>query len=193
MPNNFLFEATGILQFFVRLVAIYLLTNAKKITMAIFNLLQTGLVLHITGIIMMVGVSLAEFVASRQLWMFILTDKDKARTILRTTSSFSLLQGIGAVLIIAGGILMMAAFHGAIAGQLWFQVKMVLLLLILLNFLVIARPAKRKLRKLLNGTTEAPAIGQEAIPAIKKRLTIFQATQLVLFWLIIVLAVFKFN
>ncbi|HTI92833.1 MAG TPA: hypothetical protein VL727_19685 [Puia sp.] len=161
--------------------------------MATFNLLQSGLVLHILGIIMMVGISLAEFVIFHQLLGFIPDDRDKAYMVLKTTSRFPLWQATGGGMIILGGILMMAALRGTIAGQLWFQIKMTLLFLLILNALLIARPAKRKLRKWLTGSVQQKAEDPSEIREIKRKIRLFHTSQLLLFFVIIMLAVFRFN
>lgn len=161
--------------------------------MATLILLRSGLVFHITGITLMIGIFLAEFVTSRQIWNFISADKDKARFLLKATSPFPLLQGLGGLLIILGGILMMMTWHGTIMGQLWFQIKMGLLVLLILNAVGMARPARRMLRKLLKSAINETEIDQTNIGDIKKRLKLFYISQLLLFWLIIILAIFKFN
>jgi hypothetical protein len=103
------------------------------------TLLQVCLVLHITGIVLLGGTTLTNYIISRQFWNCIETDKNKAIVINSTTITFGRIMGIGGVLTILTGIGMVAILHGAVDAQLWFRIKMVLVLLIILNASLFAR------------------------------------------------------
>jgi uncharacterized membrane protein len=157
-----------------------------------FNIFQPALVLHITGIVMMVGVTLADFSAYSQLKRFIPHEKERAIHLYRAARYFPLLMGIGGVLIVLSGITMMVAVKGVFMGQLWFRIKLAVLLLIIANFLLTGRSSQIQLRKWLAAPAEVVG-GEPGITAITKRLTLFYSIQLAFFGLIFILSVFRFN
>src|SRR5258705_3621765 len=132
--------------------------------------LQMDLVLHITGFTMMAGTILADFAVSRRLDKYILSDRPKAITILDTTAGFGRLIGIGAGLLILTGIGMVIIYKGAIAQMLWFKIKMVLVLLVILNGTLIFQTGSKSLKKLL--LSDDPR-SNPRISTLKARLTIF--------------------
>lgn len=155
------------------------------------QLLPLGLVLHLTGITMMVGSFLAGTFSSRQIWNYLPDERDKALIVSRATSRYAFLQMAGGVLILIGGILMMTAVHGVFMHQAWFQVKMALLGLLILNAAITARPAAKRLRRMLAGQEEVT--NPFAMAMIQRRLMIFYVLQLGLFLAIIVLSAYKLN
>jgi len=159
--------------------------------MAIEQLLPLGLALHLAGITMMVGTFLAGYFNNRQLWSFLPQERDKALIVSKATARYSLWQMTGGVMILLGGILMMVAVHGVFMRQVWFQVKMGLLVLLILNAVVTARPAAKKLRRLLAGKEEG--MDSLILAMTRRRLMVFYGLQLGLFLAIFVLSAFKFN
>ena len=163
-------------------------------------LLRSGLVLHITGIALMVGGAVAAFVLQGQLWKLILSDKDRARLFVRSASGLNRIQMAGGVLIITGGVLMMTALHGVVMSAFWFRIKLVLLGLIVLNAVVTLRPAGKKLRMLL--TTAVPSLDNEhpaqavatermMVSSVRGRMRLFYLLQFLFFLLIFILSVFQ--
>ena len=101
--------------------------------------------------------TIASFATYRQLFIVLAEDKNNASPLIATAELFSRLQILGGLLIIAGGVMMMIAFHGLIAGQLWFKIKLSLLLLLILNMPLIFRPAGIRLRRSLDAEDPEPA------------------------------------
>lgn len=168
--------------------------------------LKLGLVLHLSGIVMMVGMTIAAFVLQWQLWNVIPFGKEKARPLFKAGKRINLLQGLGGLFIIAGGVTMMAALHGVVMYQSWFKMKLVLLGLIVLNALFVLMPAGKKLRRLLNRALpehvvtpdsrvepagQSPAVLSGDLAAIKSRMLIFYVLQLSFFLLIFILSAFQ--
>ena len=153
------------------------------------TLFQISLILHIAGIVMIAGTTFTNFVISKQFWNNIETDKHKAVIINSTTLSLGRLTGIGGVLTILSGIAMVAALHGVFTAQLWFQIKMALVLLIILNASFFARQQNKKLQQLLSVNHSTG----NALNTIKANLNIYYTIQLILLLTIFVLSVFKFN
>jgi len=103
--------------------------------------------------------------------------------------TFDRLIGIGGMLTILTGISMVALLHGIVEAHLWFRVKMILVLLIILNALLFARPQNRRLKRLLSTTNEV----NNELTSIKPRMDLYYTLQLVMLFSIFVLSVFKFD
>lgn len=157
------------------------------------NLFNVGLICHITGIAMMVGGMLANFVAMSQLWKFLPAEKGKAQVVARTVARFPIVQASGGFLIILGGTLMMIFFHGLPMHQAWFHVKLLLLLLIILNAVITAWPANVLLKQLLFGDQDDITYEQPKILKVKQRITLYHTLQLVFFLLIFIVSVTRFD
>jgi hypothetical protein len=140
---------------------------------------QIFLVLHITGITVMAGTSFIDFVTFRRATIKGLQASDDLDQLQKYL-------GIGMLLIITSGIGMMAKLHEVWGAQLWFRVKMGVLLLIVLNGLGLRRTLGAKFKKALVASSSA-------LPAISRKLTLVQLIQLFFFAIIYVLSVFKFN
>jgi len=153
------------------------------------TILQVCLVLHITGIVLLGGTTLLNFIISKQFWNCVGTDRNKAIVINSTTLSFGRITAIGGVVTILSGIAMVFIFHGIVASQLWFRVKMILLLMIILNALLFARPQTTRLKNLLSDGSSA----NNYLYPLKSKMDIYYAIQLTLFFTIFILSVFRFN
>jgi len=152
------------------------------------TLLAICLVLHITGIVLLGGTTLMNYIISRQFWNCVETDRNKAIVINSTTLTFAKITGIGGVLTISTGIAMVAILHGVVDTQLWFRVKMILVLLIILNASLFATPQNTKLKKILS----APNPINSEFSSIKSKMYLYYALQLTMLFGIFVLSVFKF-
>ena len=153
------------------------------------TILQVCLVLHITGIVLLGGTTLLNFIISKQCWNCVGTDRNKAIVINSTTLNFGRITAIGGVVTILSGIAMVFIFHGIVASQLWFRVKMILLLMIILNALLFARPQNTRLKNLLS---DGSSTNNDLYP-LKSKMDIYYAIQLTLFFTIFILSVFRFN
>jgi len=157
-----------------------------------FSLFNLGLVCHITGIAMMVGGVLANFVAMAQLWKFLPAEKGKAQVIAKAIARFPIIQGLGGFLIISGGIMMMIFFHGMPMHQAWFKIKLILLFLLILNAIVTAWPANVLLKQLLYGENSIEN-EQPKVSKVKRRVTLYHVLQLMFFLLIFIVSVTRFG
>ena len=151
--------------------------------------LQLDLILHITGFTIMAGTILADFAIGRRLDKYILSDKPKAIAILDTTAGLGRLIGIGAGLLILTGLGMVSIFKGGVTQMLWFKIKMVLVLLVILNGTLILQRGSKSLKTLL--LSDDPR-SNDRISALKTRLTIFHSLELLLIFIIFVLSILRF-
>ena len=178
--------------YFVKVNICSVLNNCAKMkNMTSFSFLPLGLVLHLSGIVMMVGTLFAGFLTNQQLWKCLPHDRERALTIARATARFRLAGAVGGLVIVAGGVVMMIAVHGVFMHQVWFKIKMGMLGLLIVNMIVVERPAGKKLRRILHGG-EGP-VEHVGVVAAKRRLLAFYVVQLGLFLLIFVVSAYKFN
>jgi hypothetical protein len=150
-----------------------------------------ALVTHITGITMVAGTVLVDYMISKQFWKLFEIEKQKGVTILEATSKLPILFGVGFLFLIISGVYMMYVTHGAFGEQIWFRIKFGLIILIIINGLAIGRRLGIKLRENLSGETTGKV--EMALFKIKGNLSLFHISQLMMFIIIFVLSVFKFN
>lgn len=147
------------------------------------------LVLHLTALLLFAGITLVDYLACSSFWKSFNVNQ-RPEVLLNFMARLPRLAGIGAALLIVSGIGMMAITHGVYGEQLWFRIKFGLVILVILNSLMIGRRQSGKLQRIL--AAGAMVLTTE-VSQIKKRLRLFHLLQLLFFFLIIVLSVFKFN
>jgi hypothetical protein len=150
-----------------------------------------ALVTHITGITMVAGTVLVDYMISKQFWKLFEIEKQKGVTILEATSKLPILFGLGFLFLIISGVYMMYVTHGAFGEQIWFRIKFGLIILIIINGLAIGRRLGIKLRKNLSEETTGKV--EMALFKIKGNMSLFHISQLAMFIIIFVLSVFKFS
>lgn len=150
------------------------------------------MLLHIVGIVIMAGTTFADYFTFRQLLRYLRQDAQKAVAVNIATAKFSQLMSLGMLLLIFSGVLMVSVYGHAFTTQIWFRIKMGIVLLILLNGILIARPSMLKLQKLLPSVADnSEAAGR--IEVLKKRISVFHVTQLLLFVIVFTLSAFRFS
>ena len=152
--------------------------------------LQGLLTLHVSGLILMAGTTVIDYSTFKTFWKLIDSGQEKSEGLLEATSKFSRLAGIGAALLIFTGFGMMALTHGVFGEQLWFRIKFALVIILILNSLIVGRRQGLKLRKIIETDCANIALQTSRLRAILNR---FYFIQLVIFFIIIFLSVFKFN
>jgi len=150
--------------------------------------LNLCLVLHIIGFTMMAGNVLADFSIYRRLNKYLIADKQKAVTILEGPAKLPVFIGVGAVLLILTGVGMVSIFRESVTSMLWFRVKMILVLLVVLNGIVLARPGAIRLRATL---LQNAVQDNRRIEGLGRNLRNIYILQLILFLSIFILSVFR--
>ena len=153
------------------------------------TLFYISLVLHITGVVLLAGTNLLGYFVSKRFWSAVAVNVNKAIVINSITIDFARITAIGGVLTILSGLTMVFVLHGAVASQLWFRIKMMLVLFIILNALLVERPQNSKLKKILSEEMR----GKDSLAVIKSRLGFYYALQFLMLLTIFVLSVFKFS
>ena len=176
----------NIVLYYYRLV----ISILKKDTMHASYFYPAILTLHLTGLTIMAGTTLIEFVGYRFYWKIFERDTGKGDGVLQLLSKLARPIGIGAGLLIVTGIGMMALTHGAFGEHTWFRIKFGLVIVLIANSLFFGR---RQGKALIKTTNANDAYTSGKIRSIRSNLAIFHALQLSLFFAIILLSVFKFN
>jgi hypothetical protein len=159
--------------------------------MGSINLFPLGIVLHITGIALLTAGLLGSYVSLKQLWKYYPEDERQAAAVFKTSQAYNIFFGIGGALILISGFLLLRAFQFAVTKQLWFEIKMGLVIFLVLNARIFGAPVVKKLRGLMSspgGVADVLQLGM-----LRRRLSIFHALQLLVLLIIFVLAVYKFQ
>jgi uncharacterized membrane protein YbjE (DUF340 family) len=156
------------------------------------TILNIALTVHLISLTLAVGITVANAVAFPQFWKLYDKNKEQGLSAFEGIAKFQLVGIIGLLLLILSGITMLWVFHWTLGEQLWFRIKMILVLLLFVNGFTLGRTTTLKLRKLLKRKKD----DNDAKPQtnrLRKNLQIFNLTQLSIFIVIIILAVFRFN
>lgn len=156
------------------------------------TLYHIALVTHIIGITVMAGTSFIDFVAFRILCKAYPADNVKVLIFKDYLYSLQRFLGLGMLLILVSGVAMMIKFHEIWGAQLWFRIKMGILLLIIVNGLVLRRRVGSTLKKITVTDGSITTLSQKW-DSVRRNMTAIQLVQILLFVIIYVLSVFKFN
>jgi hypothetical protein len=165
------------------------------------TLFQIALITHIVGITLMAGTTLVEYLLTKHFWKLYATDKSGAIASHESGFNFHLLVNVGIIFLILSGVTMLVVFQGGIAKQIWFQIKIGLIIIIAINGSVVGRRQDKKLKWLVSlerlNLHQDDSAGQENhkkdFMTVKHRLDLFYISQLLMFLTIFTLSVFKFN
>nr|WP_294874313.1 DUF2214 family protein [uncultured Pedobacter sp.] len=153
-------------------------------------LMQAFLVMHLTGLTLLAGTTAADYIVFRTFSNQLKTEGQRSENLLNLMSRLGVILGIGGGLLIFSGLGLMTITHGVFMHQLWFKIKLALIIMLVLNGFLVGNRQVKKLRK---GLAENYANTQEFVEPAILRLNIFYLAQLGIFLIIIMLAVFKFN
>jgi len=149
----------------------------------------------------MAGTTLMEYLLTRHFWKLYASDRSRATAANEDGFNFHLIVNIGIILLILSGVTMLVITQGAFAKQIWFQIKIGLIVIIAINGSAFGRKQDAKLKRLismekLNFLQDDPS-GQENrkddLMKVKNRQDLFYIAQLIMFLTIFTLSVFKFN
>ena len=154
------------------------------------TLRQLLLVVHISGLVLMAGTTVTEFVVFRT-FISLFKTNGKASVVL-----LQLMAGLGSVLIVGGVSLVLSGIGltlitgGFYLHQLWLKLKLVLILLLPLNGMLVGSPQMKKLRT--NLTDKGINMTLTIKPTVSK-LNLFHTVHVMVFLAIIILSFFRFN
>jgi hypothetical protein len=146
--------------------------------------------LHIVGISVAAGMSLVDLILLQYFWSIYRLHLQEGVVIERLVGRLQRVAAVGMVLIILSGVTMMFYLHAVWGQQLWFRIKMGVLLLIILNGLSFRRVMGKRIhaRVMQESTVRWTEQG-----SLRAGVTLVQLAQLVFFLVIFVLSVFRFN
>ncbi|PSL19518.1 hypothetical protein [Dyadobacter jiangsuensis] len=149
---------------------------------------NAALVIHIVGITVMAGTTFLDFFTFRVFRAAFLANDGRQLAMAGYLHSLQRFLGIGMLVILASGVAMMVELHQVWGVQLWFRVKMAVLLLIIINGLGFRRAIGKSLSQALSDgslTTHWRATNRNFM--------LVQLIQMLFFLIIYVLSIFKFN
>ena len=150
---------------------------------------QLLLIMHLSGLILMVGTTVAAFVTFRAFINRFNIKSESSTGLLQLLSNLDPIKGIGGILLILSGIGLTVITGWVFLHMLWLQLKLFLMLLLPLNEILIGNRQLKKLQTAFFENPDSSAVIKMTIPKI----AMFYTIQLLLFLGIIVLAVLKFN
>jgi uncharacterized membrane protein len=144
------------------------------------------LVLHLTAFALFTGTLIANTINSNQLWLY--SDKDAAITkaLFNTTGKYNRIMGICLGVAVLMGILMMVQMHKVYGPQLWFRIKIGLLVVLM----VLRIFYSRNLAQLKKGINNEIKI---SFADVRKKISLFQLLQIFIIAGVIILSVCRFN
>jgi len=152
----------------------------------------SALVIHIIGIILMAGTTFIDVVIFQQFWKFFPVDINKREFTATIIFKLQKFIRIGMLAILLSGVTMMYYLHQVWGAQIWFKIKIGIVLLIILNGLINRRRLGLKLKKFLADTSTVMIIDVKW-SVLKRNITTFHLLQVLFFVIIFILSVFKFN
>ena len=151
---------------------------------------QLLLIMHLSGLILMVGTTVASFVTFRAFKNRFNIKSETSTGLLQLLSNLAPIKGIGGILLIISGIGLTYITGWVFLHMLWLQLKLSLILLLPLNEMLIGNKQLKKLKTaFFENNPDSAAVIKMTVPKITR----FYTIQLLLFLGIIVLAVLKFN
>lgn len=153
-------------------------------------LLQISLIAHLTGLTLMAGTTVADFVTFKNFSKRMELEKEAPLNLLELMTKLGALLGIGAALLITSGVGLMFCTGGVFAHMIWFKIKLTLILVLILNGFLVKARQESTLKKNIHGNT---LYLSEPVKGAMRNLNIFYLVQMGIFFIIIILAVFKFN
>jgi hypothetical protein len=156
------------------------------------TILHVTLALHLIALTIAMGITIATAIAFKQFWRLYDKDKERGLSAFRAITKFRVFGITGLMVLILTGLIMLWLFNWTLAGLLWFKIKMFIVVLLFVNGFTSGRTTSQKLEALLKQEAGSADFEPDTI-RIRRHLMIFHLTQLTLFALIIILAVFRFN
>lgn len=153
-------------------------------------LLQMLLALHLSGLVIMAGTTLVDYITYRTFWKSADRGDESAAGLLPVMERYGGMIRTGGALLVLTGIGMMIIVKGVWAEQLWFRIKMGLVVILVLNGVLGGNKQGGKLRQLI--AAGSPDFLQQTA-GIRARLNRFYLVQLAVFLLIIFISALKFD
>ena len=155
-----------------------------------YVLIRILLALHITGLVVMAGTTMIDYLTFRTFWK--LADQSDSRTLgmIPLMAKFGAYIRAGGAIILLTGITMLVLEKSVWVNQTWFKLKMVLVFLLLVNGLFVGNTQGEKFREAVS--MHASDFVNHTV-SIRQSLGWFYPIQLLLFFLIILISMIRFD
>jgi hypothetical protein len=154
-------------------------------------LFPTALFIHIIGITCIAGGSIGGLFLEKHIWKHIRESPEKVHVLGPLMSQYPAIIQVGTLLMLISGLMMLEVLGWIVAGQWWFIVKMILVVALVLNGMLVAKPNGAKLRILVPRLINGEDVKVE-IAKVKKNMTWFHISELSMLVIVYLLAVFRF-
>ena len=144
------------------------------------------LILHVSAFALFTGTLIANMINSNQLWLY--SDKDAAITkaLFSTTGKYNRVMGICLGVAVLMGVAMMTQMHKVYGPQLWFRIKIGLLIVLLVVRILYSRNLGQ-LKKGINNEIKV------SFADLRRKTSLFQLLSVFIIGGIIILSVVRFN
>lgn len=147
--------------------------------------------LHILGFITAIGVTFSTFLAYKQFWKLYHISPDLSFATFKTFQNLQIAGMLGLLVVLLAGISMLILADYSFTRLVWFQIKLGFVVLIFVNGFTLGRASTLQ----LNALMEKRANKGDSVEAgkLELRVNTFQAIQLSLYAIIILLSVFRIS
>jgi hypothetical protein len=154
------------------------------------QLFSIGLFIHIIGITCIAGGAVGGLVLENQIWKHVHQSPEKVSVLAPLMSKYPAIIQAGTLLMLLSGFLMLKALSWAVVGQWWFIIKMALVVALVLNGLLVARPNGNKLRVLAGQLVNGQPV-ETQLKTVRKKMIIFHISEMTFLIVVYLLAVFQ--
>lgn len=154
------------------------------------HLFSIGLFIHIVGITCIAGGIIGGLVLENHLWKHLHQSPEKASILAPLMSKYPVIIQVGTLLMLLSGFLMLKALSWAVVGQWWFIIKMALVVALILNGMLVARPNGNRLRLLVGQMVNGQQVETE-LKMVRRKMLLFHISEMTLLIVVYLLAVFQ--
>lgn len=157
--------------------------------MKMYFILRVLLALHITGIVIMAGTTMIDYLTFKTFWKFADQGDGRSLSLIPLMAKYGAFIRTGAATILLTGITLLILERSAWRDT-GFKIKMVLVVLLVLNGLLVGNKQGHQLR---DTVTAHSADFIQHTASIRESMSRFYPLQLTLFFLIILVSVIRFD
>lgn len=154
-------------------------------------LFSIGLFIHIIGITCIAGGSIGGLVLEAHLWKLIRQSPEHVSVVGPLMPKYPVIIQVGTLLMLISGLMMLGALGWVVAGQWWFIIKMVLVVALVLNGTLVAKPNGKKIRLLVPQLIQGKSVHAE-LQLVRRKMIAFHISEMTLLVIVYLLAVFRF-
>ncbi|MGO4288800.1 hypothetical protein [Chitinophaga sp. RAB17] len=156
--------------------------------MKMYFAIKILLAFHIIGLVIMAGTTTIDYLTFKTFWKLVDQGDHKSLGLLPLMARYGAFVRAGAVIMLLTGITMLTLVNGTWWDQLWFRIKMILVMLLITNGMFVGSKLGHKLRTIIN--ENANSFIPQTI-GVRDSLQWFYLIQLILFFLIILVSVVR--